>query len=74
MFQAEVRNMIGRKREDVHRAACELSYIKRQVNSAILLPSPGKRKLNSGACSAMLHLIVADEGEDRWLSMQFEPY
>jgi hypothetical protein len=33
-----------------------------QVNSAMLLLSQGKRKVNSAACSAILDLILAEVG------------
>jgi len=36
---------------------------KRKVNSATPLPSTGKRKVMFSACSAILHLVLAVEGE-----------
>jgi hypothetical protein len=48
-----------------------------QVNFAIYcssLATPGKRKVNSAACSTILHPFLAEVGGDSRPSMQTEPY
>ena len=69
MFQAEVENYIGRKWEIVRRSAYETS----QLNTTMFLPSPGKGKENSAACSAIVQLFLAEEGGDSRPSIQSAP-
>ena len=48
-----------------------------QLNFAIYcssLATPGKRKVNSAACSTILHPFLAEVGGDSRPSMQTEPY
>jgi hypothetical protein len=73
--QAEVEIKIGGKWEVVRRVACELSCIKRQVNSVMFFPSQGKTKMSSAAGSAILDLIQAEvlAGGDSRPSMQSGP-
>ena len=55
----------------------EMPEREQQLNFAIYCSSPatpGKRKVNSAACSTILHLMPVEVGGDSRPSMQTEPY
>ena len=61
-------------RTEVHSVERAFLLQKCQVNSAMLLASPGKMKVNAGAFSVILDLTLAEVGGDSRPSMQSEPY
>ena len=61
--QAQCESSLQGLRSEVHSVERAFLLQEWQVNSAMFFPSPGKRKVKSAACSAILHLFLAVEGE-----------
>jgi hypothetical protein len=72
--QARFKSSLQGLRSEVHSVERAFLLQEWQVNSAMVLPSPGKRKVKSAACSAILYLFLAEVGGDSRPSMQSEPY
>jgi len=65
-FEASLQGL----RSEVHSVEGAFLLREWQVISAMLLPSPGQRKVNSAVCSAILDLILAEVGGDSRPSTQ----